>query len=672
MTGMSSFDAPPAGTSAADAGADGAQPAGTKKAGASGPERRATGAHAARAGGGVAGRVARWAVAVSAAVSLGAVGMLGAERAGASPWLGLVGGAAGALVAVLGVRSLPTRTAAFAVLGAGALVLIRLPATGPDATTGYLALWVVGTGATLVMVQRLQVDGRVPLGSAGPVHPVPRVGPWLAENARTLGLAGIGVVVLAAVLAPLLASSMQSHPSGGSDPSRGDAVRSSPSLRSTRQLDTTVRPQLSNKVVMTVRSDRKAYWRGETFDQWDGARWTRSVQPLAPVLASAGTGRVVSDPDEPPPDGRQDLTQTFTLASPFSNLVFAAPSAVRIKADTDVLQRRDTTLVTSGVGGGASYTVVSQRSPVTADRLRAAPSSASTVPAGIRARFASSPVSTNRVRRLAQSITTGEPTTYDKVVAIEAWMGAHTKYSIDAPTSPTGVDAVDHFLFESHRGWCEQVASSEVVMLRSLGVPARLVTGFVPDEHNVLTGTFTVRERDAHAWTEVYFSGVGWQDFDPTASVPLAGNSRATNSVTGWLRSHALVLVLLVGALTLLRLAMWLLVRRRRDGVAGAPRRQAKRSWAQGRLARLEWVGRRTGRSRMPWETATAYAATLGREVGDPRLEPVGRVLDAESFGSVPSGQDQRALVDDVLHDLQRRFGRKFLPRRGRRASVTR
>ena len=108
--------------------------------------------------------------------------------------------------------------------------------------------------------------------------------------------------------------------------------------------------------------------------------------------------------------------------------------------------------------------------------------------------------------------------------AIESWLGANTKYSLNAPLSPSNVDVVDDFLFRSRVGWCEQIASSLVVLARSAGIPARLVTGFVPGSRDALTGRFVVRERDAHAWAEIYFPGIGWQGFDPTASVPLAGD----------------------------------------------------------------------------------------------------------------------------------------------------
>ena len=68
------------------------------------------------------------------------------------------------------------------------------------------------------------------------------------------------------------------------------------------------------------------------------------------------------------------------------------------------------------------------------------------------------------------------------------------------------------------------------MLARSVGIPARLATGFVPGEKDGLSGRFVVRERDAHVWTEVYFPGVGWQGFDPTASVPLAGEAGAARS----------------------------------------------------------------------------------------------------------------------------------------------
>ena len=141
------------------------------------------------------------------------------------------------------------------------------------------------------------------------------------------------------------------------------------------------------------------------------------------------------------------------------------------------------------------------------------------------------------------------------MIAIEDWMGAHTEYSLNAPLSPPGVDVVDDFLFRSKLGWCEQIASSLVVLARSVGIPARLATGFAPGERDALTGRFVVRERDAHAWAEIYFAGIGWQGFDPTASVPLAGDKPASGSWMQRVRDHALAFGIAAALLVLLTFA---------------------------------------------------------------------------------------------------------------------
>src|SRR5205814_1420067 len=81
------------------------------------------------------------------------------------------------------------------------------------------------------------------------------------------------------------------------------------------------------------------------------------------------------------------------------------------------------------------------------------------------AQYAKPPVTTTRVAHLAADITASAPTAYDKVRAIEHWLGTHTKYSLDAPLSRPGEDVVDHFVFDTRLGWCEQVASTLVAML---------------------------------------------------------------------------------------------------------------------------------------------------------------------------------------------------------------
>ncbi len=90
-------------------------------------------------------------------------------------------------------------------------------------------------------------------------------------------------------------------------------------------------------------------------------------------------------------------------------------------------------------------------------------------------------------------------------------------YTMDPP--PLGRDSVDEFLFDTRRGYCEHYASSFVVLMRALDIPARVVTGYQGGEINPVDGLLEVRQRDAHAWAEVWIAGEGWTRVDPTAAV---------------------------------------------------------------------------------------------------------------------------------------------------------
>ncbi|MBT8108860.1 MAG: DUF3488 and transglutaminase-like domain-containing protein [Gammaproteobacteria bacterium] len=92
-------------------------------------------------------------------------------------------------------------------------------------------------------------------------------------------------------------------------------------------------------------------------------------------------------------------------------------------------------------------------------------------------------------------------------------------YTLEPP--PLGNNPVDRFLFDTRRGFCEHYASAFSVMMRSVGIPTRIVLGYQGGEVNPLGGHLIVRQSDAHAWTEVWLDGSGWRRVDPTAAVAL-------------------------------------------------------------------------------------------------------------------------------------------------------
>lgn len=132
----------------------------------------------------------------------------------------------------------------------------------------------------------------------------------------------------------------------------------------------------------------------------------------------------------------------------------------------------------------------------------------------------------SRVSDLATSLTSNLNNAYAKALAIQYYL-SKIPYSLDIQAPPPGADGVEYFLFTQKSGYCVYFASAMAVMLRSVGVPARMVVGFAPGQYDKQEQRFLIRDRDYHAWTQVYFPDYGWVTFDPTpsASTDLAAGS---------------------------------------------------------------------------------------------------------------------------------------------------
>lgn len=124
----------------------------------------------------------------------------------------------------------------------------------------------------------------------------------------------------------------------------------------------------------------------------------------------------------------------------------------------------------------------------------------------------------NRVHELAQEITEGHETNFDKAIAIERYFATDGfEYQTNnIPVPREGQDYVDQFLFETRRGYCDNFSTAMVVLLRSVGVPARWAKGFTAGEEIDGPDLYEVRQDNAHSWVEVYFEGSGWVPFEPT------------------------------------------------------------------------------------------------------------------------------------------------------------
>ena len=179
------------------------------------------------------------------------------------------------------------------------------------------------------------------------------------------------------------------------------------------------------------------------------------------------------------------------------------------------------------------YEAESQLAEIDSDELRLA---ANTAPAGMDEYLKLPPLDV-RIAKLAEEITAAAPSNYEKAIALEHYLATHFGYTLELPNRVPH-DPLANFLFERKHGHCEYFASSMAVMLRSLRIPSRIVTGFRGGEFNDLTGQYVVRASDAHSWVEAYFPGSGWISFDPTPAVACrrAPDGRVCSSM--WMRPH--------------------------------------------------------------------------------------------------------------------------------------
>lgn len=314
--------------------------------------------------------------------------------------------------------------------------------------------------------------------------------------------------------------------------------------------------------LLEVKSTRPLYWKATVLDRFDGFAWQRAESgdaladgELAARQATPG-GRLAET-------NRDWLTQaTFRVEALSSELVIGTGTPQALQG-VGALRSRDGTLTKDGppLETGDEYSVVAYSPNPTAAELRRAradypeekfagqvlvglplagvppPTALATTPTqmalwGDRDRTVDSALAASpyaETYELARRLTASAQTPFEAVDAIET----HLRESYDyTPDVPNDTYPLRSFLFEDEAGYCQQFAGSMALMLRMVGIPARVVSGFAPGSHDSDRGVYEVRDLDAHAWVEVYFRRIGWVTFDPTpAAAPAA--SQTVNSEIG-------------------------------------------------------------------------------------------------------------------------------------------
>jgi transglutaminase-like putative cysteine protease len=263
------------------------------------------------------------------------------------------------------------------------------------------------------------------------------------------------------------------------------------------------------------------YWRTRVYEAYEGRQWTVSEGvpiPFDPNEGDLSLGDLA---------GRDVVEVNFALKGGDIQLLFLPSQPIWVERTSTVtvvpLEEEAFDLLTAKsnrvIRDGESYLARGSVATPSADLLRLA---GELYPQWVIERYLQLPDTiTDRTIELAQIITQDLENPYDQAVAITRWLRSNIEYNRETEPPPEDVEAIDWFLFDYQIGFCNYYASAEVIMLRSLGIPARLAAGYARGTFDSDPAVYHVFSEDSHSWPEVYFPGIGWVEFEPTTSQPV-------------------------------------------------------------------------------------------------------------------------------------------------------
>jgi len=263
----------------------------------------------------------------------------------------------------------------------------------------------------------------------------------------------------------------------------------------------------------------RLYWQARAYDTYDNGQWLSTNADSVPFDPLSEPFSFSLEQDRYMGAFVFSTTSNIsTLFSPPQPLWVSRPGQVEMSVNPDETVDIYAFRASPGLKPGETYTVQASVTDATVTQLRAA---GTDYPAWVTERYLQLPENiTQRTRDLANQIGAGLDNPYDIAQAVTQYLRQNIEYSETIPNLPARQEAMDWFLFDLRQGFCNYYSTAEVVLLRSLGIPARWAVGYARGE-KLDDGSYLVRQRDAHAWPEVYFPGLGWVEFEPTASQPV-------------------------------------------------------------------------------------------------------------------------------------------------------
>ena len=344
---------------------------------------------------------------------------------------------------------------------------------------------------------------------------------------RAVALAGgataVAALVLAMTLTPALAgrdgSGVFGWRVGNGVGGGGERIVPNPLVNLQTQL-----LQDANVPVFNVTSPVPSYWRLTALNTFNGVTWTSSGS-----YSSFGT-RLPGVPSQA--KGVRTVEATFTVQNLQSVWLPEQFNPVEVRGARRVSfdPGSDSLLSAAATVSGETYTVTSYQvlADLSAAALRQAP------PVSDPADTQLPPEVNGPITALAQEITAGQATPYDKALAIQGYLrSTRFTYNLKPPTDGSGDQALYNFLFVTRQGYCQQFAGAFSVLARAVGLPTRLAIGFATGDP-VVGGAYQVYDRDAHTWPEVDFGPrYGWVPFEPTPGFSVPGSGAYSGSAAG-------------------------------------------------------------------------------------------------------------------------------------------
>ncbi|MDA2933018.1 DUF3488 and transglutaminase-like domain-containing protein [Acidobacteria bacterium AH-259-D05] len=293
---------------------------------------------------------------------------------------------------------------------------------------------------------------------------------------------------------------------------------------------------VNSNVVMRVRLDTEREnlpsdlkWRGISLDHYDGRDWFNTRDRYRRLRSSSLYGGILVSENR---RHNEFLVEQSIFLEPFSNVIFGAPEMILITGN--ILSR--TFMFEDGNGSLGIYRRV--RGPlkyvVYSDLMsreeKLNQPLEGTIPEVVQERYLQLPELHPSIYQLADELTVSQSSPVEKALAIERFLKENYGYSLDN-RSASANDPLYDFLMESKVGHCEYFATAQAILMRTIGIPTRVVNGFRIGEFNRFSDYFIVRQSDAHSWVEGYFSGPGWVEFDST---PLVDTGLQGLAITRW------------------------------------------------------------------------------------------------------------------------------------------